>query len=177
MEFLFYISGSLFLSCLYELFIHTHLPVTVYLLDSQPCVGSKVHAKNDMYLKVGVSCATIIVSLPQTSNVQKPSTAVNLVCHALFCTTLPYSLSYSSVTPIQIDQVPRACFLIENKDLLQITPCFLCILAMRRTRRKRSSSQFKIMPDTQNINAWMGYCGGTDPYCQQGCTPTCGTHT
>ncbi|THZ68505.1 hypothetical protein D6C85_07453 [Aureobasidium pullulans] len=48
---------------------------------------------------------------------------------------------------------------------------------MRRTRRKRSSSQFKIMPDTQNINAWMGYCGGTDPYCQQGCTSTCGNYT
>ncbi|THY06148.1 hypothetical protein D6D03_02536 [Aureobasidium pullulans] len=33
------------------------------------------------------------------------------------------------------------------------------------------------MPDTQNINAWMGYCGGTDPYCQQGCTSTCGNYT
>ncbi|THW54457.1 hypothetical protein D6C89_09893 [Aureobasidium pullulans] len=43
--------------------------------------------------------------------------------------------------------------------------------------QKRSSSQFKIMPDTQNINAWMGYCGGTDPYCQQGCTSTCGNYT
>ncbi|THY11738.1 hypothetical protein D6D01_08814 [Aureobasidium pullulans] len=33
------------------------------------------------------------------------------------------------------------------------------------------------MPGTQNINAWMGYCGGTDPYCQQGCTSTCGNYT
>ncbi|THY82739.1 hypothetical protein D6C92_09916 [Aureobasidium pullulans] len=33
------------------------------------------------------------------------------------------------------------------------------------------------MPDIQNINAWMGHCGGTDPYCQQGCTPTCGNYT
>ncbi|THX72083.1 hypothetical protein D6D05_07994 [Aureobasidium pullulans] len=33
------------------------------------------------------------------------------------------------------------------------------------------------MPDIQNINAWMGHCGGTDPYCQQGCTSTCGNYT
>lgn len=33
------------------------------------------------------------------------------------------------------------------------------------------------MPDPRNINAWMGHCGGTDPYCQQGCSPTCANYT
>jgi hypothetical protein len=33
------------------------------------------------------------------------------------------------------------------------------------------------MPDSRNINAWMGHCGGTDPYCQQGCSPTCANYT
>jgi len=33
------------------------------------------------------------------------------------------------------------------------------------------------MPDPRNINARMGHCGGTDPYCQQGCSPTCANYT
>jgi len=33
------------------------------------------------------------------------------------------------------------------------------------------------MPDPRNINAWMGHCGGTDPYCQQGCSPKCANYT
>lgn len=33
------------------------------------------------------------------------------------------------------------------------------------------------MPDPKNINAWMGHCGGTDPYCQQGCSPNCANYT
>jgi hypothetical protein len=33
------------------------------------------------------------------------------------------------------------------------------------------------MPDPRNINAWMGHCGGTDPYCQQGCSPTCANYS
>lgn len=43
--------------------------------------------------------------------------------------------------------------------------------------QKKIIVAIQIMPDTQNINAWMGYCGGTDPYCQQGCTSTCGNYT
>jgi hypothetical protein len=27
------------------------------------------------------------------------------------------------------------------------------------------------------MNAWMGHCGGTDPYRQQGCSPTCANYT
>jgi hypothetical protein len=33
------------------------------------------------------------------------------------------------------------------------------------------------MSDSRNINAWMGHCGGTDPYCKQGCTPVCANYT
>jgi len=43
-----------------------------------------------------------------------------------------------------------------------------------------SGSRYSIdpdMPDPRNINAWMGHCGGTDPYCQQGCSPKCANYT
>jgi hypothetical protein len=48
---------------------------------------------------------------------------------------------------------------------------------MQRSQKVLCSTTHTEMPDPRAMNAWMGHCGGTDPYCQQGCSPECVNYT
>jgi hypothetical protein len=48
---------------------------------------------------------------------------------------------------------------------------------MQRIQKFFAQQLTQNMPDPRAMNAWVGHCGGTDPYCQQGCSPTCANYT
>lgn len=98
------------------------------------------------------------IKCPETVNSSKPCLPCALLCHI----TLQPVLQLSHTNP---DRSSSTCLFSPIQDLLQITPCFLCILAMRRTRRKdhRRNLHYAGYPEYQRVDGSLWWYGSLLP--------------